>query len=106
MGVKLSEGLVASGLVGVNGIAHGALRHADDAGQVVAWVTEAHQIERMPCPLHTGKRMGIPLGLEYRHVFGGNRNPDPPRRRLETSTSPSSGSFSNRRMAIRSDPPL
>ena len=76
MGVKLPEGLEASSLVGVKGTPHGALRHADNARHVVARVAEAHQIERVQFPLHTGMRMGIPLFLEYRQVLGGNRNPD------------------------------
>ncbi len=63
MGVKLPECLEATGLVGVNGIPHGALRHADNARHVVARVAETHQIERVQFPLHAGMRMGIPLFL-------------------------------------------
>ena len=46
MGVKRPEGLEASGLVGVKGTPHGALRDADNAGHLVARVAEAHPIER------------------------------------------------------------
>ena len=42
MGVKLPEGLEASSLVGVDGIAHGALRHADNARHVVARVAKTY----------------------------------------------------------------
>ena len=69
----MSEGLAASGRIGVKGPPHGARRHADHAGHLVARVAEAHQIERVQFPLHPGKRMGILLFLEYRQVLGGNR---------------------------------
>ncbi len=76
MGVKLPEGLEATGLVGVNEIPHGALRHADYARHVVARVAKTYQIERVPLPLHAGMRMGIPLCLEDLHVLCGNPNRD------------------------------
>ncbi len=94
MGVKLPEGLEATGLVGVNEIPHGALRHADYARHVVARVAKTYQIERVPLPLHAGDADGYtalprepscPLRESESGSYG-----RPPRSRCETSKSPSS----------------
>ncbi len=94
MGVKLPEGLEATGLVGVNEIPHGALRHADYARHVVARVAKTYPNRACAVAAARGdvdEYTALPRGpsCPLRESESGSYG-HPPRSRCETSKSPSS----------------